>query len=223
MTAPLNPMIKRSTLEQDVMVHLLKEISVRSDSFFQALAVLQDLGVLIHKVCDKIVGLREVVHHLEERLAESAVRVQRLHTRRKNLREMHDMLKLVESMSHSQAALQLLVQSADFAGALDVIDDIRRVSTAYSTHPGVSPKLLDLTDGCGLGKPPFELSHPVPKMKNANTRCTTGQPKFAKCHHNQSAPNARCPNIAGCLRIPTFDAISTPTILIPRRDYAIDR
>ena len=112
---------------------------MRSDSFFQALAVLQDLGVLIHKVCDKIVGLREVVHHLEERLAESAMRVQRLHTRRKNLREMHDKLKLVESMSQSQAALQLLVQSADFAGALDVIDDIRRVSPILDDSLGPFP------------------------------------------------------------------------------------
>lgn len=31
-------------------VHLLKEISARSDSFFQALAVLKDLSVLMNKV-----------------------------------------------------------------------------------------------------------------------------------------------------------------------------
>jgi hypothetical protein len=33
-----------------VEIHLLQEIGTRSDSFFQALAVLNDLGGLMHKV-----------------------------------------------------------------------------------------------------------------------------------------------------------------------------
>ncbi|KAK3272411.1 hypothetical protein CYMTET_19293 [Cymbomonas tetramitiformis] len=110
-----------------VEVHLLQEISARSDSFFEALAVLQDLSGMIHKVCDKITGLRDTVRSLEQLLLKSAMRIAKLYHRRKNLLELYKKLKIVESVSQARTDLELLVQAADFAGALDVIDDTRRV------------------------------------------------------------------------------------------------
>eukprot|EP00854_Cymbomonas_tetramitiformis_P024625 gene24625-29954_t len=109
-----------------VEVHLLQEISARSDSFFEALAVLQDLSGMIHKVCDKITGLRDTVRSLEQLLLKSAMRIAKLYHRRKNLLELYKKLKIVESVSQARTDLELLVQAADFAGALDVIDDTRR-------------------------------------------------------------------------------------------------
>jgi len=128
-TASLNLLLqeKLSHYLDQIEVHLLKEISARSDSFFQALAVLKDLSVLMNKVCDKIVGLREVVRSLDEQLLLRARRMQQMHVRRSNLLAVHQKVKLVESVSQNHAALQLLMQTADFASALDVIDDIRKV------------------------------------------------------------------------------------------------
>jgi len=73
------------------------------------------------------VGLRQIVLALDQQLMESAVRMQQLHWRRSNLMALYEKVKVVEGVAQAQADLALLTQAQDFAAALDVVDDIRRV------------------------------------------------------------------------------------------------
>eukprot|EP00899_Mesostigma_viride_P016262 jgi/Mesvir1/24637/Mv21946-RA.1 len=110
-----------------VETHLLREISARSDSFFEALGVIQELGDCVTITCSQIEHLRRVVGKLEDRLLDSALALQRLWQRRRNLLALHHKLRVVVNVAHAQQALQLLLPAADFAGALDVIDDINKI------------------------------------------------------------------------------------------------
>ncbi|BBN11151.1 vacuolar protein sorting-associated protein 54 [Marchantia polymorpha subsp. ruderalis] len=110
-----------------VEVHLVKEISARSDSFFEALRQLEDLNGRIVQACDQIRVLQGTVQLLDGDLVESASRIQTLGMRRDNLLALHQQLKLVAYVNQALSALRLLVSAADCAGALDVIDDLQHL------------------------------------------------------------------------------------------------
>ncbi|CAI5944073.1 unnamed protein product, partial [Closterium sp. NIES-64] len=110
-----------------VEVHLVKEISSRSDSFFEALEKLEDLNRGIVETCDRIRLLRGTVGMLDEDLLEGSRKLQATKVRRENLLQLHQKLKLVAFVHQAMATLKLLVSSGDCAGALDVMDDLRRL------------------------------------------------------------------------------------------------
>ncbi|CAI7742304.1 unnamed protein product, partial [Closterium sp. NIES-53] len=110
-----------------VEVHLVKEISSRSDSFFEALEKLEDLNRGIVETCDRIRLLRGTVGMLDEDLLEGSRKLQSTKVRRENLLQLHQKLKLVAFVHQAMATLKLLVSSGDCAGALDVMDDLRRL------------------------------------------------------------------------------------------------
>ncbi|KAL3677642.1 hypothetical protein R1sor_027590 [Riccia sorocarpa] len=110
-----------------VEVHLVKEISARSDSFFEALRQLEDLNERIVQACDQIRLLQGTVKLLDGDLVESASRIQSLGSHRDNLLALYQQLKLVAYVNQALSALRLLVSAADCAGALDVIDDLQHL------------------------------------------------------------------------------------------------
>eukprot|EP00850_Spirogloea_muscicola_P014444 SM000104S09314 [mRNA] locus=s104:23447:28973:+ [translate_table: standard] len=110
-----------------VEVHLVREISARSSSFFDALAQLEGLHAAVAATCSRVAGLRGTVGALHADLAGSAAEVQALGQRRADLLELEAKLRLVSYVRHAAATLQLLVASADCTAALDVIDDLRRL------------------------------------------------------------------------------------------------
>ncbi|KAL2623879.1 hypothetical protein R1flu_008124 [Riccia fluitans] len=110
-----------------VEVHLVKEISARSDSFFEALRQLEVLNGRIIEACNQIRVLQETVKLLDGDLVESASQIQSLGSRRDNLLALHQQLKLVAYVNQALSALRLLVSAADCAGALDVIDDLQHL------------------------------------------------------------------------------------------------
>ncbi|OAE27927.1 hypothetical protein AXG93_3309s1240 [Marchantia polymorpha subsp. ruderalis] len=90
-----------------VEVHLVKEISARSDSFFEALRQLEDLNGRIVQACDQIRVLQGTVQLLDGDLVESASRIQTLGMRRDNLLALHQQLKLVAYVNQALSALRL--------------------------------------------------------------------------------------------------------------------
>jgi vacuolar protein sorting-associated protein 54 len=91
-----------------VEVHLVKEISARSDSFFKALDQLEDLNSRIVGSCDQIHELQATVNVLSENLIEPARRVQSLEMRRHNLLALIEKLKFVEYVNQAIAAMRLV-------------------------------------------------------------------------------------------------------------------
>lgn len=110
-----------------VELHLVKEISLRSNSFFEAQGQLQDLNVKILLGCGRIRELKETIRLLDGDLVDSARQIQELNATRGNLLRLQQKLRLILSVNQAVSALKLLVASSDCAGALDVIDDLRHL------------------------------------------------------------------------------------------------
>lgn len=110
-----------------VELHLVREISLRSNSFFEAQGQLEDLNSKIVEGCDRIRELKETIRLLDDDLVGSARKVQELNVQRSELIAHQDKLKLILYVNQAISTLKLLVASADCAGALDVIDDLQHL------------------------------------------------------------------------------------------------
>lgn len=108
-----------------VELHLVKEISLRSNSFFEAQGQLEDLNLKIVEGCSRIRELKETIRLLDVDLVDSARQIQDLNHTRSDMLALQEKLRLILYVNQSLAALKLLVASADCAGALDVTDDLK--------------------------------------------------------------------------------------------------
>lgn len=91
-----------------VELHLVREIALRSDSFFEAQGQLQDLNGRILKACGRIQGLKEKIRLLEGDLVGSARQIQDSNATRKNLLALEQKLKLMLYVSQAQTTLKLV-------------------------------------------------------------------------------------------------------------------
>ncbi|KAK1266372.1 hypothetical protein QJS04_geneDACA000203 [Acorus gramineus] len=124
-TGPLQE--KLSHYLDTVEMHLVREIGLRSDSFFEAQGRLQGLDGEIVEACGRIRELKETIRLLDADLVGSARRVQELNATRASLVALQQKLTLILYVSQALSALQLLISAADCAGALDVTDDLQQL------------------------------------------------------------------------------------------------
>ncbi|KAJ0693224.1 putative vacuolar protein sorting-associated protein [Helianthus annuus] len=110
---------------KEVPALYFKEISLRSNSFFEAQGQLEDLSLKIVEGCGRIRELKEKIRVLDGDLVDSARQIQELKVTRSDLLALQEKLRVVLYVNQSLAALKLLVASADCAGALDVTDDLK--------------------------------------------------------------------------------------------------
>lgn len=92
-----------------VELHLVKEISLRSNSFFEAQRQLQDLNVEIVEGCSRIRELKETIRLLDVDLVDSARQVQHLNATRTNLLALHHKFNLILYVKQSLSALKLVL------------------------------------------------------------------------------------------------------------------
>ncbi|KAJ4830284.1 Vacuolar protein sorting-associated protein 54 [Turnera subulata] len=110
-----------------VELHLVKEISLRSNSFFEAQGQLEDLNAKIVQGCARIRQLRDTIRLLDKDLVESAREIHDLNATRSNMLALQHKLRLILYVNQALSTLKLLVASADCAGALDVTDDLQHL------------------------------------------------------------------------------------------------
>nr|CAB3486514.1 unnamed protein product [Digitaria exilis] len=110
-----------------VEAHLVREIALRSESFYEAQGRLRGLDGEIVTAVGRIRELREVVRVLTGDLVGAARQVQELNAMRGNLVALQRKLTVILYVSQALATLKLLVAAADCAGALDVIDDLQNL------------------------------------------------------------------------------------------------
>lgn len=91
-----------------VELHLVKEISLRSNSFFEAQGQLQDLNVKIVEGCSRIRELKETILLLDVDLVESARNIQELNVTRSNLLALQQKLRLILYVNQALSALKLV-------------------------------------------------------------------------------------------------------------------
>ncbi|KAK6796384.1 hypothetical protein RDI58_004085 [Solanum bulbocastanum] len=110
-----------------VELHLVREISLRSSSFFEAQGQLEDLNSKIVEGCKRIRELKETIRLLDTNLVGPARKLQELNVKRSDLVALQNKLKLIIYVNQALSTLNLLVASADCAGALDVTDDLQHL------------------------------------------------------------------------------------------------
>ncbi|XP_024389299.1 vacuolar protein sorting-associated protein 54, chloroplastic [Physcomitrium patens] len=128
-TIPQNMMLqeKLSHYLDLVEFHLVREISARSDSFFEALDQLEDLNSRIVGACDQISELQGTVRLLDSDIVDSARHLQGLQMRRNDMLDLYQKLKLLTYVNQAMSTLRLLVAAGDCSGTLDVIDDLQQL------------------------------------------------------------------------------------------------
>ncbi|MCI12518.1 vacuolar protein sorting-associated protein 54-like, partial [Trifolium medium] len=90
-----------------VELHLVKEISLRSSSFFEAQGQLQDLNGKIVEGCARIRELKDTVRLIDSDLVESARQIQQLNGTRTNLLALQQKLRLILYVNQALSALKL--------------------------------------------------------------------------------------------------------------------
>lgn len=100
---------ERLTQYLDVVeMHLVKEISLRSDSFYEAQGQLQGLNGQIVEACVRIRELKETIRILTGDLVGSARKVQELNATRGNLLALHQKLTVILYVSQALGAMKLV-------------------------------------------------------------------------------------------------------------------
>ncbi|KAI8924687.1 hypothetical protein BC831DRAFT_464348 [Entophlyctis helioformis] len=132
-----------------IEVHLLKEISRRSSSFFAALSNLQGLHSETEECVAKIQSLRRTLAGVSHKTAMNGLDVIRLKRRRGNVGILYGAVKLLIDVKQTQPMIQILLGQADYVGALDLIEDTSLVlrgmdhnemaGSATATSPSKSP------------------------------------------------------------------------------------
>lgn len=91
-----------------VELHLVKEISLRSSSFFEAQGQLQDLNAKIVEGCTRIRQLKDTVRLIDSDLVQSARQIQMLNATRTNLLALLQKLRLILYVNQALSALKLV-------------------------------------------------------------------------------------------------------------------
>ena len=112
---------KLSHYLDSVEVELIRQISLRRDSFFAALSNLQELHEEVQRTCLQLDYIRNCLLTLDNKMVKQALQVTNLRKKRDNLVSIYKKLELITTVKQTQQTIQLLLSTSDFAGAIDLI------------------------------------------------------------------------------------------------------
>ncbi|POM71165.1 Vacuolar protein sorting-associated protein, partial [Phytophthora palmivora] len=99
---------------------LLRQVSSRSDRFFEASADQEVMKQSIKVACDQVATLRTTMDRLRNLLADKTLDIVSLHRRQKRIKELHDLVTMVEEVKSAESAVEALVQCQDYTNALNI-------------------------------------------------------------------------------------------------------
>lgn len=97
-----------------VELHLVKEISLRSNSFFEAQGQLEDLNGKIVEGCERIRELKETIKVLDKDLVDSAREIHELNVSRGDLVSLQNKLRLILYVNQALSTLKLVFLMCPF-------------------------------------------------------------------------------------------------------------
>ncbi|CEG41093.1 vacuolar protein sorting-associated [Plasmopara halstedii] len=101
---------------------LLRQVSSRSDRFFEASADQEVIKQSIKAACDQVATLRVTMKRLRNLLADKTLDIVSLHRRQKRIKELHNLVAMIEEVRNAEAAVEALVQCQDYTNALTLIE-----------------------------------------------------------------------------------------------------
>ncbi|KAH9900817.1 Vps54-domain-containing protein [Cubamyces lactineus] len=111
------------TIEQ----HLIREISVRSTSFFAALANLQDLQTESEQCLDRISHLRGLLKDVDEKGAKRGLEIIRMEGKLRNMGAVKEGVRFIGGVMEMTGVAKSLVAAGQWGEALDVIEELGRL------------------------------------------------------------------------------------------------
>lgn len=105
-----------------VEITLLRQVSSRSDRFFEASANQEVMKQSIKVACDQVATLRKTMDRLRNGLADKSLDIVSLHRRQKRIAELHEVVTMIEEVKHAESAVEALVQCEDYRSALGLIE-----------------------------------------------------------------------------------------------------
>jgi vacuolar protein sorting-associated protein 54 len=145
------------TIEQ----HLVKEISLRSTSFFAALTNLHDLRSESEECLDRIAKLRSLLSNVDEKGAKKGLQVIRQDAKLRNLGKVRSGVREVEGIVEMTGVAKGLVSTGRWGEALSVIEEMDALWNTDSVPPE-TPK-SGQSNGTHSVLPPMPESPPPEK------------------------------------------------------------
>ncbi|KAL4108954.1 hypothetical protein PRIC1_000662 [Phytophthora ramorum] len=106
---------------------LLRQVSSRSDRFFEASADQEVMKQSIKGACDQVATLRQTMDRLRNLLADKTLDIVSLHRRQKRIKELHDLVTMVEEVKSAESTVEALVQCQDYTNALNLIESSQAI------------------------------------------------------------------------------------------------
>lgn len=119
------------TVEQ----HLVREISIRSTSFFAALTNLQDLQSESEQCLDRIGKLRTLLKDVDNNAAKRGLEMVRTECKMSNLWKVSDGVRMVGSVVEMTGVARGLVNAGQWGEALGVIEEVDRLWESSNSAP----------------------------------------------------------------------------------------
>ncbi|KAJ3108116.1 hypothetical protein HK100_003483 [Physocladia obscura] len=107
-----------------VDVYLVKEISKRSASFFNALSTLQALHLETQSCINQIHSLRNQMSELTANTIMPGLAVSRLNTRRNNVKRLHDGIEKIFKVQTNMGVLDAFIRQKQFGDAIELADEL---------------------------------------------------------------------------------------------------
>ena len=163
------------TIEQ----HLVREISLRSTSFFAALANLQDLQTESEECLDRISKLRGLLRDVDEKSAKRGLEIVRRERKQLNLESVSSGVKDIGAVLEMTGVAKGLVSAGQWGEALTVIEGVEALwdPTAAEGKPTVSGRgtrteLVHMVKNGRLSPLPSVPESPPSESNDGGTRKT---------------------------------------------------
>lgn len=130
------------TVEQ----HLVREISIRSTSFFAALTNLHDLQSESERCLDRISKLRTQLKDVDNNSAKRGLEMVRKESKMSNLGKVRDGVKMIGGVVEMTGVAKGLVAAAQWGEALDIIQGLEKLWDGSESQNGPSQNLSDVHD-----------------------------------------------------------------------------
>ncbi|UYV78299.1 VPS54 [Cordylochernes scorpioides] len=110
-----------------VEVQIVRQISRRSQEFFNAMTSHDALKDQLATVLQSVLDLRKKIRAIDEAIVQSSLQVLALKRRRDNYAKVYSKLQLMATLHQTQPTVQLLLSTSDYVGALDLIKTSQEV------------------------------------------------------------------------------------------------